>query len=70
MQWFSGTRIGILAVAAMFIAFLVIGASMGMFGNMFEPFFGPAAGGSSSGTPVSSTSSTSGRPLPTATIRR
>jgi hypothetical protein len=69
MQWFSGTRIGILALTAMFIAFLVIGASMGMFGTMFEPFFG-AVGATTgvSSTPGASTSST--RPLPTATIRR
>ena len=30
-----------LAVAAWFVALIVVGSTMGMFGNMFEGFFGP-----------------------------
>ena len=74
MQWFTGTRIGILALAAMFLVFFVIGASMGMFGDGFQPFFG--ATGVSSSTPTAgragttNTTSATVRPAATATVRR
>ena len=74
MQIFTGTRIAIVAAAAIFIAFLVMGASMGMFGDMFTPFFGSLGNATGlTGTPAagtSGTSSTSSRPAATATIRR
>jgi hypothetical protein len=79
MQLFTGPRIALAAGVVVFVAFLVIGASMGMFGDMFQPFFGslgaaagvsgtPAAG-TRTGTPVTGTSS-GARPAATPTIRR
>jgi hypothetical protein len=85
MQLFTGTRIAIVAAAAVLVAFLAIGASMGMFGDMFTPFFGtlgsaaggggtPAAGtpsaGARTGTPAAGAATSGARPSPTATVRR
>lgn len=70
MQLFTGPRIAAVAVAAMFIAFLVIGASMGMFGDMFQPFFGSIGSSAGLSSTPGTSSSTSGRPVPTATVRR
>jgi hypothetical protein len=43
MGWFSGTRLAVLiAVAVVFIMLMVTASTVGMFGTMFEGFFGPA----------------------------
>jgi hypothetical protein len=85
MQLFTGTRIAVVAAAAVLVAFMVIGASMGMFGDMFTPFFGtlgsaagvggtPTAGtpsaGARTGTPAAGGATSGTRPSPTATVRR
>ena len=44
MTWFTTGRLIALAVLALYVALIVMGSTMGMFGDMFQGFFGPVGG--------------------------
>ena len=68
--WLSYRRLAVLAIAAWYIALVVISSGMGLMGNMFEGFFGTLGppGTPAAGTPAAGTGQTGA--VATPTVRR